>query len=399
MPLSLCRVLIAVLATGLLLLAAGCERSASESAADTVRPTSTPSAPATAGEAGTFEGASTPAASAGTPRIAFASLTHDFGHMSETETRTTGLTFTNAGDGALVIDKITTTCGCTTAQPDKKRYEPGESGTIEVTFDPSGPNEPGKPQRKYVNIVSNGAATDNGVTSIAILADVEAFINIEPRFLQLGTVTYGQPHEADITVSSSDPDFTIDSVTASNAHVTTEVIDVPTDTDSETSLTDESDRSPLTKRIVRMHIDAQAPWGGFLCWLSINVTGRPSSDAARKSHLVKIRVQGQVFGALGADPNAFRFGVQLGEEFEREMTLSHGAGMPFEIISAAATCSAVTEAQVETRQLTPDSWLLIFRATAGANVGSARGVVTVTTSVNGPEASLDLPIIGVVRPK
>ena len=42
--------------------------------------------------------------------------------------------FTNTGDEAVTIDKITTSCGCTAAELEKKAYAPGESGRINARF-------------------------------------------------------------------------------------------------------------------------------------------------------------------------------------------------------------------------------------------------------------------------
>jgi hypothetical protein len=41
--------------------------------------------------------------------------------------------FTNDGKQPVLIEKITTSCGCTTAQADRKIYLPGESGIVSAT--------------------------------------------------------------------------------------------------------------------------------------------------------------------------------------------------------------------------------------------------------------------------
>ena len=43
--------------------------------------------------------------------------------------------FTNASDHAVTISEIKTSCGCTTAELEKRTYKTGESGTIDVIFD------------------------------------------------------------------------------------------------------------------------------------------------------------------------------------------------------------------------------------------------------------------------
>lgn len=44
-------------------------------------------------------------------------------------------TFTNDSDEPVTIDSVKTSCGCTTAKLAKRTYSPGETGTIQATFD------------------------------------------------------------------------------------------------------------------------------------------------------------------------------------------------------------------------------------------------------------------------
>ena len=52
-------------------------------------------------------------------------------------------TFTNTGKTTIEIVKIATSCGCTTAELKKRRYEPGESGDIKavLTMPPENPGD------------------------------------------------------------------------------------------------------------------------------------------------------------------------------------------------------------------------------------------------------------------
>ena len=43
--------------------------------------------------------------------------------------------FTNSSGHAITISEIKTSCGCTTAELEKRIYQTGESGTINVVFD------------------------------------------------------------------------------------------------------------------------------------------------------------------------------------------------------------------------------------------------------------------------
>ena len=54
--------------------------------------------------------------------------------LDETEFTAT-FAFKNIGDAAVEIKEVNSSCGCTTALPSKRIFEPGESGEISATFD------------------------------------------------------------------------------------------------------------------------------------------------------------------------------------------------------------------------------------------------------------------------
>ncbi len=79
----------------------------------------------------------TQAAVEGPPsKIVVENPVYDFGDIDPGSRHTGEFKFTNQGQGVLNIKKIKSTCGCTVPQLKKKTYEPGESGTITVTFRP-----------------------------------------------------------------------------------------------------------------------------------------------------------------------------------------------------------------------------------------------------------------------
>jgi hypothetical protein len=54
--------------------------------------------------------------------------------LPSTESVTAEFKFRNAGDKPVTVVSVDTSCGCTTADLDKKVYEPGESGSIKATM-------------------------------------------------------------------------------------------------------------------------------------------------------------------------------------------------------------------------------------------------------------------------
>ena len=98
--------------------------------------------------------------------ITFSSLEHDFGKIAEGEKVGTIFTFSNSGDGNLVIASATTSCGCTVPEYSNKPVRPGETGTLEVVFDSS--HREGK-QTKTITVRSNA---DKPVVILKITADI-----------------------------------------------------------------------------------------------------------------------------------------------------------------------------------------------------------------------------------
>lgn len=88
----------------------------------------------------------------GTARIAFREYEHFFGKVNEGEKVAYIFKFDNKGNSNLVLQSVSTTCGCTVPKYDRKPVEPGKSGTLEVVFDTSGRNGI---QTKTVTVKSN----------------------------------------------------------------------------------------------------------------------------------------------------------------------------------------------------------------------------------------------------
>ncbi|HSD65151.1 MAG TPA: DUF1573 domain-containing protein, partial [Vicinamibacteria bacterium] len=69
------------------------------------------------------------------PRIRVEPETFDFGKALPGRTLRKEFTIRNFGDAALVIEGVSTTCGCTAALPEERRVEPGGSTPLRVTFE------------------------------------------------------------------------------------------------------------------------------------------------------------------------------------------------------------------------------------------------------------------------
>jgi hypothetical protein len=74
-------------------------------------------------------------------KITFKETVHDFGTISDKGGSVThDFEFTNNHPSALIITDVKTSCGCTTPFWTKEPIEPGKTGKITVTFNPTGYN-------------------------------------------------------------------------------------------------------------------------------------------------------------------------------------------------------------------------------------------------------------------
>ncbi len=107
------------------------------------------------------------AAMAQQPVITFEKVEHDFGKINEADGRvTTVFTFKNEGMEALVLSNVRASCGCTTPKWTREPIEPGQTGEITVTYNPSG--RPGR-FTKTITVTSN--ATE-GTKKLTIKGEV-----------------------------------------------------------------------------------------------------------------------------------------------------------------------------------------------------------------------------------
>ena len=91
------------------------------------------------------------------PEISFKDPEHDFGKVTEGEKVGWFFYFTNTGGQDLIIQNVTSSCGCTIPDYSREPVPPGGEGSIKVLYNSLGRNGF---DTKYVNVVSN-AKTSN----------------------------------------------------------------------------------------------------------------------------------------------------------------------------------------------------------------------------------------------
>lgn len=89
--------------------------------------------------------------------IKFDKTTYDFGTFSEDNPKVTcTFTFTNTGDGLLIIHQAVASCGCTIPEYTREPVKPGKTGTIRVTY--NGANKYPGHFKKSITIRSNAVS-------------------------------------------------------------------------------------------------------------------------------------------------------------------------------------------------------------------------------------------------
>lgn len=147
------------------------------------------------------------AISAQQPVITFEKTEHDFGKINEGDGRVSVVfNFKNEGMSPLVLSNVRASCGCTTPTWTKEPVEPGQTGSITVTFNPNG--RPGKFQ-KTVTITSNASEP---TTRVYIKGEVipksaspankytlaVGALNMKEKSLKLGTILKGQSKSGEL---------------------------------------------------------------------------------------------------------------------------------------------------------------------------------------------------------
>jgi hypothetical protein len=100
----------------------------------------------------------------------------DFGEVVNGVIMEKDLTIRNAGKADLVVETVTTTCGCTTANLDTMTIPSGESATLHIEFDSGahGPDLTGQIMRQVILISNDPEKPEATVEFVANILPPEA---------------------------------------------------------------------------------------------------------------------------------------------------------------------------------------------------------------------------------
>ena len=101
-------------------------------------------------------------------RAKFKEEVWDFGKIKQGEVLAHEFVFTNEGDAPLVIERVSTSCGCTAALASEDRIAPGKEGRIKASFDTRGY---AGSVVKYIYVESNDAS--NARRELKVTAEID----------------------------------------------------------------------------------------------------------------------------------------------------------------------------------------------------------------------------------
>jgi hypothetical protein len=218
------------------------------------------------------------------PHITFDKLVHEFGPITDTREHPASFRFTNTGTETLIISDINATCGCTVPKLERRQFQPGESDTIAVTFNPR--NRSGDTE-KLISVVTN--ARPEPVIKLKINALVEPMLRSE-RFHRMGDLALGQEHKSVVRLGYDDPDLEIRSMNVNNPHVTARLLEMgkarPTVGDKFTY-----------EGAFEVTLSPDAPWGViYATRVTLAVFGRPEPHSAPMEWEYSVYISGNING-------------------------------------------------------------------------------------------------------
>jgi len=302
----------------------------------------------------------------------------DFGTIWDFQPVTTTFPFTNTGNKTLVLTRLQAGCGCTVPVADKNVLQPGESGTITVTFDPKGKSNK---QDKKVTIFSN--SVNYPEKSFWIRSYVNQFVEVGDKFLKLNEMTLGQSHSVEFDFIPVDPDFKILTMSGTGKHgqyISAEEIEVPEG----------------ASRRIRIHVSPSMPWGAFHSQLQVTGSGK-TPDGASITHSFTVFANGKTYGKIHADNHIISVGtLRQGGSYHKRNRIYRIDGEPFQVLNTKIFQPTVSGINATTVQNIDGSYEIIITGTIPQSYqGTINAELMVETDVLGEEV-LKFRIAGVV---
>ncbi|MDA0837423.1 MAG: DUF1573 domain-containing protein [Planctomycetota bacterium] len=299
------------------------------------------------------------------PKINFTDPAYNFGEVLAGKSVVHEFKFKNTGDADLVIQEVTTSCGCTAALASEGTIKPGMSGVIKASFDTAGRRSF---QTKTVTVKSNDP--DHLSMSLKIEGRVVPIVDIDPNFINFGSnVRSGE------SVVKSTRVFT-------SLKRSFKILNMDSNVPEVTCQPNAYEKEGESGYEITVTLSQEAKPGDY----SGKVTMRLDD---KEMEFVELHFYGKVLGAVIPTPSYFVFGrIKTTETVTKELTLSGPQGKSFKILS-----SKVPEKFLRL-DVEEQGQKKILKLTAeGAPEGRMRGNVVIETDIPG-DPPLEIPVYG-----
>jgi hypothetical protein len=248
--------------------------------------------------------------------LKFETATHDWGKIDDTVAQEKKFIFVNTSGRTLTITNIRTSCGCSAATPDndKRIYQPGETGSLKVTFDPKGRRGE---ERKIVTVETDDPTTKS--MELSVRASVLPRIMTEPTTVYFGEVPLKEVGRSqEFSITARDLGFAVTSISAADQRVKVEELG---------TMRTELDGTPVNRARYRITMPSGLARGTWQSTLSLvtNDTQTPS---------MSVPLVAMVVGEDRVIPERLMVRMSgAGQPFAGEVVLTSRSTKPFSIVS------------------------------------------------------------------
>lgn len=264
---------------------------------------------------------------AGAPRIEFDRIIEDFGLVPQGEKIKREYLFRNKGQERLILEKISSSCGCVATISSATEVLPGATGSIEVRVDSSGR----KGRESYsVAVLSNDP--DNRLITLLLAGIIKADVSYSPKWIDFGRVSKGDSVEREIVlIDSDDHSLEIKGLEASSAFISLSGSVIERDNEYPV------DGNKTRRFFVRVKLtSADMELGEFKSMIYI-LTSIPEKPK------IEIPVAGEILGDLRPRPSSLFFGfINPGSTVKRSLTVRSVSGRLFKISAGTVPLSGFT---------------------------------------------------------
>lgn len=316
-------------------------------------------------------------------QIKFDEAVKDFGRVPDTVDLSHGFKFTNIGTSTLIIQDVKPSCGCTTTALARTTYAPGETGVIDIVWEPKGHGK----QSKTITIRSNSKRTP--IVQLRISAEIEPLLKVTPPRAEFNLVKRGQTNELILTVSCADAELEITGVKATTPDLDVTLIAPAKNGQAQVRVSINEKRA--TKGVRR-----------FFPKVLITGRARVNGVGIPVEHTHSVPVLATLYDQLAPEPAFFGLGrVAPGRRISKEIILTRPSGEPFTITGHALNNPTPETGMTVQVEAIAQGYKIILTCAPGAYEGPLRGKVVLETDIpSEPTLGLDMfGVAGAAKPK